>query len=577
MPAIFSQQRVFASATPPPPPPPPAPPPPSLTVSAGASSGTSDGSTISGPTLTAPGGNILSVDWSLTASPSGLTIDPSSGTLTPGQSVTPTLSSITAAIYAITVANNSGGTVTGSAGNVQFYTPPPPPHPLAASLDIIAPAKALGKMWVRLDNGVNSFSSVWPASEYRDPNSNFQAIIYAWGGIAIGTNLVLFGGGHANSSSNQVFEWLPSTRGWRLSYHGSQHINVNPGPNTHRVKDFNGAPVSSHPYCNNVWLKTQNRFFTFGGAAWNDGGPLRVFDPLISGDQPGLRLAGGYSLDMSQAGTNKVGGSTGSNFGPSLEGANAWRLHDWLNPSHPSQPIFSGNTFATHGDRGAVSVVEDGKDVLYYTAGSNFGLIRTELTDSDPMNDVNSFVCSGLDFNGEGEVLSGGNIAIDSVRRLIVSATRGNGSFESFRFVDLKRSTRSWRRPDSPSGDSALKAENKGEPGIFYDTVDQCFVVATRGSSVMPGIFPSGVWKIKPPTVVDGSGFTPDTDWEITRRDAPGSDSLPPNGPFGGELFPTVTGKMQWHDELKVALYVTEPSQGQVWAYIPENWTDPRG
>jgi len=152
VPAIFSQQRVFASATPPPSPPPPPPPPPppaapGLTVSAGASSGTAGGGTVSGPTLTAPGGNLSSVNWSASASPSGLTISPSSGTLTPGQSVTPTLSSITAAIYAITVANNSGGTITGSAGNVQFYAPVPPPPP--------APAPSGGVMQLTLTSATS--------------------------------------------------------------------------------------------------------------------------------------------------------------------------------------------------------------------------------------------------------------------------------------------------------------------------------------------------------------------------------------------------------------------------------------
>jgi hypothetical protein len=113
-----------------PPPPPPPPPPPSLTVTAGASSGTT-GNTIAGPTISAPSGNASNVDWMLGASQNGLTAVPSSGTLAPGASVTPTLSSLSALIYTLTVTNGSGGPVSGSAGVVQFYAPTPPPPPPA--------------------------------------------------------------------------------------------------------------------------------------------------------------------------------------------------------------------------------------------------------------------------------------------------------------------------------------------------------------------------------------------------------------------------------------------------------------
>ena len=40
---------------------------------------------------------------------------------------------------------------------------------------------------------------------------------------------------------------------------------------------------------------------TFGGAAWNDGNLLRVWDPGIPGLQAPLRIAGGFSLDLCRA------------------------------------------------------------------------------------------------------------------------------------------------------------------------------------------------------------------------------------------------------------------------------------
>ncbi len=464
-------------------------------------------------------------------------------------------------------------------GRVAFKAAAAPVDPLDAVLDIIATAHTNGQMWARLDNGTDDFEAAWPAVDYRDPNAGFRPIIYAWGGFAwddTAGRIVLFGGGHANSSANQVFEWAAGSRGWRLSFHGSEHLDMDAGStNTHRVKDYNGAPTSSHTYCNNVWLTTLNKFFTFGGAAWNDGSVLRVWEDGTSGFQSPLRIAGGFSLDMTEAGTGKVGGATGSNFGSSLTGANAWTLHDWLDAGHASPPIFGGTTYATHIDRGAVATVEDGADVVYYTAGNTYALIRAEFVDGDPANDTNTLICNGTDFNGDGELLAGGNLALDEDDRVIVALARGNSSFQPFRFVDLDAVSPAWTQPTSPTGDvAALKSESKGEPGLLWDRIDGCYVAATRGSSGSPGVFPGSVYRIFKPA--RSGGFTPTSGWSVDLRDADPAEDLPPIGPFSGESFPTVTGKWRWADSLRCGLFLTEPTVGEVWAYIPENWTDPR-
>ena len=455
----------------------------------------------------------------------------------------------------------------------------PPGTPIDAVLDLIAAAHAAGQMWVRLDNGTDTFAAAAPSPTYVAPTAGFAPIIYAWASFGwddTACRIVLYGGGHANTSANQVFTWSAASRGWALAFHGSEHIDMDAGStNTHRVKGFNDAPVSSHTYCNNVWLRVLQRFFTFGGAAWNDGNVLRVWDAGIAGFQASLRIAGGFSLDLTEAGTGKVAGGTGTNFGPPLPGANAWTLHDWLAPGHASPPVFGGTTYATHIDRGAVATVEGGKDVVYYTAGAAFGLLRTEFVDATPANDVTRFVCSGLGFSGDGEVLSGGNLAMDEADRVIVALARGNGAFQPFRFVDLAAPSPAWTQPGAPAGAvAALKAESKGEPGLLWDPVDGCYVAATRGSIVTPGVFPRQVFRIFKPA--RSGGLTPATGWSVDLRGANPAEDLPPIGPFGGESFPTVTGKWRWAAALRCGLYLTDPVNGQVWAYIPRNWTDPR-
>lgn len=455
----------------------------------------------------------------------------------------------------------------------------PPANSLDAVLDLIAAAHAAGRMWVRLDDGVATFSAAAPAPAYVAPSASFPPLIYAWAGFAwddTAGRIILYGGGHANTSANQVFTWSAATRGWALAFHGSEHIDMDAGSaNTHRVKGFNDAPVSAHTYCNNVWLRVLQRFFTFGGAAWNDGNVLRVWNPGISGFQTPSRIAGGFSLDLTEAGTGKVAGGTGTNFGPPLPGANAWTLHDWLAPGHASPPVFGGTTYATHTDRGAVATVEGGRDVIYYTAGAAFGLLRTEFVDADPANDRTRFVCSGLGFSGDGEVLSGGNLALDEADRVIVALARGNAAFQPFRFVDLAAATPAWTQPSAPSGSvAALKAERKGEPGLLWDPVDGCYVAATRGSIANPGVFPRQVFRLfKPPR---SGGLIPATGWSVDLRSATATEGLPPIGPFGGESFPTVTGKWRWAAALRCGLYLTDPVNGQVWAYIPQQWVDPR-
>ncbi len=435
-------------------------------------------------------------------------------------------------------------------------------------------------MWVRLDNGVQTFASAWPETQYRDPGANYPAVLYAWRGVCWNENakcLEFDGSGHANGSSNERFRWSAASRGFSLAFYGSQHINVWPygGRNTHRVKGFNDAPTARHVYANACHITQLDRVVNFGGAAWNDGFALRVFDEAIPGDQEGLRIAGCFTIDMTLAGQGYTLGATGTNYGPSLPGANACQLRDWLHPDHPSRPVFGGNTYATHQDRGAQATVENVggtlRDVVYYTAGSNFGLLRTVFR-ANPLDDTTTLVCNGLGFDGDGEVCAGGNIALDPVGRVVCFLARGASTFEPFRFVDLDAPTPAFTQPISPSGLRAeLKAEPKGEPSLTWEPNDGCYVAMTRGSTSTPGIFPAGVYRIFPPA--RSGGLIPAAGFSIDRRNSPAGAPLPPAGPVGGESFISIAGAAPYAPSLGVILHVT--SNGEVHAYIPENWPDP--
>jgi hypothetical protein len=451
-----------------------------------------------------------------------------------------------------------------------------------AALNLIAAAHAAGHIWVRLDDpvGAPTFDSVIPPTDLLDhsggPPNDPRGMWYVWASWAYSPaahKFTCWGVGHANSSSGEVISWSALTRGFVLDYNGNELVQVGPAP-LYRSKDFNATPVSAHCYSNNTYLPVSGRFCTLPGASYGTGGSNAVFDPAIPGDQPGLHQVGAWSLDMGLAGQGYVAGTTGSNprrgtfAGVDLPGANAWRLHDWFAPSAP----LAGLNLTEHIDRGAVAVEESGADVLYYTAGPNWALVRAQLHPTNPALDQVSQLFADFSFNTSGEALSGGNLAIDPVDRVIVSIALGASTFESFRFVDLKRAPAlDWRRPTAPGGDSALKAQTKGEPGLVWDPVDGCYVGFVRGTIASPGASPGGMWRIFKPAPV--GGVTPDTGWSISRRDAPGGSPVPSVEPLPGELYPAIGGRWRWAESLRVGLFAT---RYQVWAYIPAGWTDPR-
>ena len=144
----------------------------------------------------------------------------------------------------------------------------PPPYALSSPiLPLILQMPE--NSWVRVNT--NRFVDVWtpdelePLSITRSPYS----IIEAWSGFAWDTNrgdIILYGGGHANYSGNDVYRWRSST------LHGSARrcratSTRTRSPGFQAIDGVDNAPSSAHTYDNNIFLPVADRFLTWGGAA----------------------------------------------------------------------------------------------------------------------------------------------------------------------------------------------------------------------------------------------------------------------------------------------------------------------
>lgn len=463
-----------------------------------------------------------------------------------------------------------------------------PAQGLDVALNAIAGVAEEG--WVRLN--ANTMQSVYAPTGLTSQlgPSGQERIQGAWPSMAWDSTahrLIAWGGGHANSPTGQVFEWSAVTRMWSVAFHQADLVQVSAVPR-YRSADFNDTPIASHTYGNNVWLSVLQRFLTFGGAAYGDGGTLRVYDTGTPGNQSPLRSAGAYTLDMTQAGTGKVAGATGSNVHGTgytttdLDGAAAWTLRDWFgqSTSHASRPRVSGADHDQHINCGACQEVLAGKDVVYYTAGSGTPRhLWKVVLDADPLNDVQSYVAAqGSDNSSQGQ----GPIALDPVRRVVAKLNNsGRGASGCVQFVDLKRTwgaTNGWRAVTLTGTDAAAFAALSPDlmnAGIVHNPIKGCFTVFNMGVQV---------WEIYPPdsasyTDNSNANLTGDT-WSLVKPTMVGiAGSTAPRSSYvtGADLGETgLLGKWRWAEDLNAAIVTFGNRAGEVWAYKPTGWTDPR-
>lgn len=167
-------------------------------------------------------------------------------------------------------------------------------------------------------------------------------------------NLMLFGGGHASYVGNEMYLWQGVTGTWtrgslpsRLTFGGGA---------THYVVD-DAAPQSAHTYDNANYLPVNDRFLSFGGAAFNTGSGWQTRDG--NGNPV---AAGPWVYDPSKADANKVGGTDGSGYLPTTLGGQMW-----ANRAGQSTGTFGGSSV----DGSSAYRTENGKDVVYVTRDSN--------------------------------------------------------------------------------------------------------------------------------------------------------------------------------------------------------------
>lgn len=437
------------------------------------------------------------------------------------------------------------------------------PDPRLAVFALIESAP--DESWVRLNDGENTLSDVAPPldlrTRYGGNPAPFEPIQGCWPSIGWDSNrhqLVLWGGGHANTSANEVYTWRCEDRNWQLAFLPSEMVGT--GGAEYRSVDQT-TPVSSHTYGNNNFLPLIDRFITLGGAAYNSGQLFKVYDEATGA---ALRFAGAYTLDMTLAGTGKVGGITGSNnkrgayVGVNIEGANAWELRDWYSGGQSAGIVGAART-----DNGTAYLQHNGHDALLVTAG-NRNVWLVEFPTNDWHDDIAYRVGGQGDWTGQGQ----GQMAYSPDHQVLMSTSNGVSS-TMVEFLDLKRTWsdwNGWRRATLAAG--AARDEfvtlNIGWCGVVYNPIKGCFTIWNMGSQV---------WEIYPPA----GNPTPDAGWTVVKPTMDTSGTQPRSNYIlsGVNVETGIIGKFRWASDLGVAITTFGNQSGEVWAYKPTGWVRP--
>lgn len=448
-------------------------------------------------------------------------------------------------------------------------------HPNAL-LDAIAAAP--DGSWIK--GNTNRYEDVWTSYALRAPygadKAKLTSIISAWSGFAWDHRhhrLILFGGGHANTSANDVYVWSAETRAWVLAYYPTDYIDHSDIYGTRGDFSAKGGsaytPNSAHCYDNQHYLERLDRFMTFCGADYNTGYPPAVRDALGNV----VRTAGAYTLDLSLHGKGFMGGPTGSNVhsgawaGVDILGANAWKLRDWY-LDHPQKSVLvqSGRTNGV-----GVTVVENDRDVVYQALNSNGQrhLYRFEIVDHDYHNDLISKV--GRYWNSAPTGIGSG--AYDSFNKKFLitrSGTTGRffgwdlmtpGATNSEYFVTSAEITLG---PDI----AEFNSNDISSYGMDFDPVRREYVLWSRGGTV---------WRVNPPDTTSAAYFG--SGWSVEKV---GSDLSSPRPMTSTELSNDVAGdagvigKWKYAKDLDAFVGLQHTKNGDVWIWKPIGWIDPR-
>lgn len=215
----------------------------------------------------------------------------------------------------------------------------------------------------------DNWASIQIPSQYQNSTTRWapNSVFYAWPCTILDTKrevLVGHGGGHGNHGGNEVYECDLHTGLWgvvalpTLLQHWDDTL-----PNYYGSPlGEDDAPPGAHCYSSSAYLPLSDVYVIHGGAVIGVSGRYKARD---GGD------AGPYIYDAWKRDPMKVGGATGTNKDPSIEGMNAWH-----NAYHPAKVTYRGFNVTAFVD------IEDDKEVLYWWGGDGaISLYRTVIND----------------------------------------------------------------------------------------------------------------------------------------------------------------------------------------------------
>ncbi len=412
----------------------------------------------------------------------------------------------------------------------------------------------------------NSYSEVWAPAELRplnlSSNPTPDRIIRAWSSFAWDSNrgnLIIYGGGHANYSGNDVYRWRSENLRWERASLPSEIMWLS-SVVTIPVDGADAAPSSAHTYDNAVFLPIADRYLNFGGAIYNTGGPY----VRPSENNPSvMRQTGPYLFDPARADPNKVGGTTGSHVQrvgtfPEIEGGEMWENRDF-----PS--LFPDNAYPKSHINGCTAYSQEAEhDVVYVAArptsgGTSPSLYKYQVIDINSP-ELDQIERVGIHWTGPSGKTTCGYDPVGKIFLRIGDNTR------PFVFWDL--------RPDR-STDRNQIVEVTGSIAEFVEWVSS--FNSTTGLSLQDcaldfdpnrGNFllwcgSAEVWRITPPEQLSTAG------WQIQMEPLGSGESPPLNVGTG------ILGKWEYIPGFDVFIGLEDAINGNIWVYKPIGWVEP--
>jgi hypothetical protein len=412
--------------------------------------------------------------------------------------------------------------------------------------------------WGRVN--VNLFHEVWTPAELRPHTygTSPDKIIAAWSSFAWDSklgDLLIYGGGHANYSGNDVYRWRSRTLAWERASLPSA-VKVVPGTAVFLAVDGpDRAPASAHTYDNSLFLPLANRFMTWGGALFNSGTPY--LRPSES-DPATLRRTGPYLFDPGRANANQVGGSTGSHVQtsgprPDIVGGNMWQNRD-IYKHLAGQPL-PGN----HINGCSAYAQEFGRDVAYVAAApgstTTQNLYRYELVDVNQPS-LDRVSVAGIFWSAPS---AQGSCSYDPDKKLFLRTATNSIPFV-FWDLNLAGATNRDQRVEVSGSIAEFKSWLSANAvdlrfcGMDFDPVRREHLVWC-GKGV--------VWAVQSPSANVPFGWS-------ARAIPAGTATVPP-----GDVDTGILGKWKYAPYFDVFIGLMNRRDGDIWIYKPAGWAGP--